>query len=200
MGMVYGVLLSVVINMGMDKIMPSLKEIMQNTGPDEKIAILVHMAEKPDFETIKNLPPKEYVEYIKNFAENSQRDIINYLKTNFSNKIEGLNPYWIFNGFYVKATKEVIEELAKREDVEYIIEDFVIQIEEIRDHEEPIPLTPPWNIIRVKADSCWMIGYTGAGIIIGHMDTGVDANHPALAGKWLSPYWYDPINGQINPY
>ncbi|MEO0261031.1 MAG: protease inhibitor I9 family protein, partial [candidate division WOR-3 bacterium] len=109
----------------MDKIMPSLKEIMQNTGPDEKIAILVHMAEKPDFEAIKNLPPKEYVEYIKNFAENSQRDIINYLKTNFSNKIEGLNPYWIFNGFYVKATKEVIEELAKREDVEYIIEDFV---------------------------------------------------------------------------
>jgi len=64
MSMVYGVLLSVVINMGMDKIMPSLKEIMQNTGPDEKIAILVHMAEKPDFEAIKNLPPKEYVEYI----------------------------------------------------------------------------------------------------------------------------------------
>ncbi|MEO0276401.1 MAG: S8 family serine peptidase, partial [candidate division WOR-3 bacterium] len=99
-----------------------------------------------------------------------------------------------------KATKEVIEELAKREEVEYIIEDFVIQIEEVRNSEELTPLTPPWNIIRVKADSCWMIGYTGEEIIIGHMDTGVDVNHPALAGKWLSPYWYDPINGQTNPY
>ncbi|MEO0276476.1 MAG: S8 family serine peptidase, partial [candidate division WOR-3 bacterium] len=199
MNMTYGVFLSIVINIGMDKIVPSLKEIMQNTGPDEKVAILVHMAEKPDFEKIKNLPPKEYVEYIKNFAENSQRDIINYLKTNFSNKIEGLNPYWIFNGFYVKATKDVIEELAKREDVEYIIEDFVIQLEEVKPA-DPTILTPTWNVTKVKADSCWNAGYTGAGVIIGHMDTGVDINHPALQGKWLSPYWYDPINGQPNPY
>jgi len=184
---------------GEDKIMPSLREIMQNTGPDEEIAVLVHLSPKPDYERIKNLKPKEYVEFLKKFSENSQRDIINYLKNNFSGKFSDLNPYWIFNGFYVKANKEVIEALSKREDVEYIIEDFIIQIDAIPG-EEIEPKVIEWNILRVRADSCWINGFTGEGAIIGHMDTGVDVNHPALSGKWLSPYWYDPVNGQPNPY
>ncbi|MEO0267124.1 MAG: S8 family serine peptidase [candidate division WOR-3 bacterium] len=180
--------------------MPSLKEIMMNTSPEEKIGVLVHLVEKPDYESMKSLSPKEYVESLKRFSEESQRDIINYLKTNFSNKISDLKPYWIFNGFYVKATKDVIEELAKREDVEYIIEDFIIKIEEAIPGEEVEPNAIEWNVLRVRADSCWNIGYTGEGAIIGQMDTGVDVNHPALAGKWLSPYWYDPVNNQPNPY
>ena len=181
-----------------EKIMPSLREIMQNTQNNEKIAILVHLKEKPDYEKIKNLKPKEYVEFLKNFCENSQKDIINYLKKNFNNEISDLNPYWIFNGFYLKATKNVIEKISEREDVEYIIEDFLIQIEkpEISYEIE----TPEWNISKVKADSCWMEGFTGEGVIIGHMDTGVDITHPALEGKWVSPYWCDAVNGQSNPY
>jgi len=196
---IWAIVMVMVIN-GMDKIMPSLREVMENTAPDEKIAILVHLSEKPNFEAIKNLSLKEQAEYIKNFCENSQRDILNYLKNNFKGKFCDLNPYWIFNGFYVKAEKEVIEALSQREDVEYIIEDFIIKIEEVTPIDEPGILTPEWNITKVKADSCWGAGYTGEGIIIGHMDTGVYTGHEALQGKWLSPYWYDAVNGQTNPY
>ncbi len=198
----YGIIISMVINMGVDKIMPSLREIMQNTPPDEKIEIIVHLAEKPDFESIKGLKPKEYVEFLKNFSQNSQKDILNYLKNNFKDKISDLTPYWIFNGFYVKATKDVIEAIAQREDVEYIIENFEVPLADIVSSEKKSSETEAieWNILKVRADSCWMIGYTGEGVIIGHMDTGVDVNHPALAGKWLSPYWYDPVNNQPNPY
>ncbi|MEO0287850.1 MAG: protease inhibitor I9 family protein, partial [candidate division WOR-3 bacterium] len=187
----YGIIISMVINMGVDKIMPSLREIMQNTPPDEKIEIIVHLAEKPDFESIKGLKPKEYVEFLKNFSQNSQKDILNYLKNNFKDKISDLTPYWIFNGFYVKATKDVIEAIAQREDVEYIIENFEVPLADIVPSEKKGSEIEAieWNILKVRADSCWMIGYTGEGVIIGHMDTGVDVNHPALAGKWLSPYW-----------
>jgi len=194
-----GIIVSMVINMGMNKIMPSLKEIMQNTGPDEKIAVLVHLKEKPNYEKIKSLKPKEYVEFLKKFSENSQRDIINYLKKNFPDKISDLNPYFIFNGFYVKATKDVIEKISEREDVEYIIEDGTVWLLDLK-KEEIEPDVIEWNILRVRADSCWMAGYTGEGAIIGHLDTGVDVNHPALAGKWVSPYWFDAVNGQPNPY
>jgi subtilisin family serine protease len=188
------------IIIGMDKIMPSLREIMQNTGPREEIAVLVHLTPKPDYEKIKNLKPKEYVEFLKKFSENSQRDIINYLKNNFSGKFSDLNPYWIFNGFYVKAKKEVIEALSKREDVEYIIEDGKVWLLKAIPGEEIEPDAIEWNILRVRADSCWMAGFTGEGAIIGHLDTGVDVSHPALSGKWISPYWYDAVNGQPNPY
>ncbi len=201
MSVIYGVVLSMVVNMGSSKIMSSLQEIIKNTPENEKIAILVHLTEKPNYEAIKGLPPKDYVEFLKTFSENSQRKILNYLNENFLDAISDLRPYWIFNGFYVKATSEVIEKLAQREDVEYIIEDFIIKIGTIPGEElEPPVRAIEWNILRVKADSCWMEGYDGSGVIIGHMDTGVDVSHPALSGKWLSPYWYDPVNGQPNPY
>jgi subtilisin len=37
-----------------------------------------------------------------------------------------------------------------------------------------------WGIRRIKADELWNKGLTGKGVLIGHVDTGVDASHPAL--------------------
>lgn len=39
-----------------------------------------------------------------------------------------------------------------------------------------------WGIGRLRADRLWDAGYTGKGVIVGHLDTGVDASHPALKG------------------
>lgn len=40
-----------------------------------------------------------------------------------------------------------------------------------------------WALQRVRIAECWQAGWTGAGIRVGHLDTGVDAAHPALAGR-----------------
>jgi len=172
--------------------------IMMLNGGNEKIEVIVHLKEKPDYEMIKNFSPKEYVEFLKTFCENSQNKIINYLKRKFSNKISKLYSYWIFNGFYLETTKEVIESLENKEEIEYITLDVKMKIKDFKPSYKV--LTPEWNILNVKADSCWMLGYTGQGVVIGHLDTGVDINHPALQDKWLSPYWYDAVNHQTIPY
>jgi subtilisin len=39
-----------------------------------------------------------------------------------------------------------------------------------------------WGIQRLKADRLWAAGFTGKGVLVGHLDTGVDATHPALSG------------------
>jgi subtilisin len=39
-----------------------------------------------------------------------------------------------------------------------------------------------WGIRRLNAERLWSAGYTGKGIVVGHLDTGVDATHPALKG------------------
>jgi len=196
--MIKGLILILIINAGSEKIKVSLKKVMENKREDEKIGVIVHLNEKPDYEMIKNLSPKEYVEFLKSFCESSQNKIISNLKNKFSNKISKLNSFWIFNGFYLETTKEVIEFLANKEEVEYITLDSKIKTKDFKPGAQ-ISLVE-WNILNVKADSCWMAGYTGEGIIIGHLDTGVDINHPALQGKWLSPYWYDAINQQPTPY
>jgi len=43
------------------------------------------------------------------------------------------------------------------------------------------PRTTTWGIQRLKADQLWAAGFTGKGVIVGHLDTGVDGAHPALA-------------------
>jgi hypothetical protein len=46
-----------------------------------------------------------------------------------------------------------------------------------------------WNVRLVGADSVWhQLGYTGQGVIVGHIDTGVNYNHVDFAGH----LWSDP--------
>lgn len=43
------------------------------------------------------------------------------------------------------------------------------------------PLDVEWGIRRLKVDQAWEAGYDGQGVIVGHLDTGIDGAHPALA-------------------
>jgi subtilisin family serine protease len=38
----------------------------------------------------------------------------------------------------------------------------------------------PWNIVKINADEVWAKGFTGDGVVIGHLDTGVNYNHDDL--------------------
>ena len=39
-----------------------------------------------------------------------------------------------------------------------------------------------WGLKRLNVPTLWAHGYDGTGVIVGHLDTGVDGTHPALAG------------------
>jgi subtilisin len=43
-----------------------------------------------------------------------------------------------------------------------------------------------WGLRRMRIDACWREGWTGAGVRVGHLDTGVDVTHPALHGRIAS--------------
>jgi Subtilase family/RTX calcium-binding nonapeptide repeat (4 copies) len=46
----------------------------------------------------------------------------------------------------------------------------------------------PWGIDRVKAPEVWAQGYTGQGVVVAVIDSGVNYNHPDLAGNiWNNP-------------
>lgn len=40
-----------------------------------------------------------------------------------------------------------------------------------------------WGLERINIQSCWQNGLTGAGVRVGHLDTGVDGTHPALSDR-----------------
>ena len=40
-----------------------------------------------------------------------------------------------------------------------------------------------WGLQRINIEACWQQGFTGAGVRVGHLDTGVDGNHLSLSGR-----------------
>ena len=39
---------------------------------------------------------------------------------------------------------------------------------------------PTWGLTRLKVPQLWAAGFTGEGVLVGHLDTGIDGRHPAL--------------------
>jgi bacillopeptidase F len=177
-------------------ISPELKVQLENLQDNEKItAIIVMKAEYP-FEALENLPIKQKAQIFKEIANNSQRDLINYLNQ-LPDEVTKIEKFWVFNGLHITASKRIMTELFKREDIKYMLHNGAVRLPESGRLSDIRAIE--WNIRKIQADSCWNTGYTGQDILIGITDTGCDFTHPALQGKW-SGYWRDCVNGQAQPY
>jgi subtilisin family serine protease len=80
------------------------------------------------------------------------------------------------------ATAAGVEGLAARADVEKVMSAPELSlIRPVARMAAGEPTTITWGIQRLKADLLWEAGITGKDVIVGHLDTGVDGTHPALA-------------------
>jgi subtilisin family serine protease len=56
-----------------------------------------------------------------------------------------------------------------------------------------------WGLRALQADRLWRAGWTGRGVLIGHLDTGVDGAHPALRGAIESFAELDDLGRLVAP-
>jgi subtilisin family serine protease len=104
---------------------------MSNVGHDEMIPVIVVMKAQPtktktDFAMLSK---QESIQSIKSLAENTQKDIAQALgQAVSSGKAEDIKQFWIVNAIAVKATPDVIEQLARRADVARIEPDLEMRI------------------------------------------------------------------------
>lgn len=181
---------------------PQLADMMATLEDDKPLQVIVHMEAQADLSFMpKRTTKAEKTLYLQQYAEFHQAELLSYLEDR-ADMITNFHSYWIFNGVTFSATKDIIETVAARKDVDYVIDDFIIYLDDVKVERDDLKdlATPEWNITIVSAPQCWDDGYDGSGVIVGNMDTGVDVNHPALGGKWITGGWYDAVNGNPNPY
>ena len=124
----------------------------------------------------------------KAFCQASQSQVLDFLESYKSdNLVSDLKTFWSFNGFSCSASAEVIAQLAERKDVAMIIPDEMRQM--IPQNERTSPTSTranAWHVDKINAPAVWNYngtGYTGNGVIIGHIDTGVNYNHIDIANS-----------------
>ena len=133
---------------------------------------------------------------LKTFSQQSQKSLKNYLSNkSTNNNVEEGHYFWITNVISCKATKEVINELSLRSDIE------IIDHDEIRNMLISDELAIPFesgassrvreitnNVIKVNAPAVWDLGFTGQGVVVAVLDVGVNYNHVDLADHmWEHP-------------
>ena len=183
-----------------------LADALRNARANETLEVVVVLRQQADLAQAQhgnnnnsggNGDRGERVERaLRETASSEQKPLRNLLERR---RGEGLvtqvTPLWIFNGLIVKAHPKVIEELAKRPEVREIRLSSLIQAPAPPAAAASAPTEA--NLALINAPALWNLGYTGQGVVVANMDTGVDASHPDLAGSWRggANSWYDP-NGQ----
>ncbi|WP_394828132.1 S8 family serine peptidase [Pendulispora albinea] len=114
--------------------------------------------------------------------------------------------FHIVNAVLVKgAAPHLLRQLAARADVAKIALDARVASDAAV---ETMAVSPSargiaWGIERTGAPRAWESGFTGAGVVVGLIGSGVRGTHEALRGNFRgleNHGWYDAVDGLLTPY
>jgi bacillopeptidase F (M6 metalloprotease family)/subtilisin family serine protease len=203
------------------------KELEKEFSQKEYVTYLVKFVEQVDTKAVseealqlsmqkKHSKQKEKI-VIRNHIVSALRETSNRTQANVKEYLSGMvkegkvkefKSFFIVNSMVVTSTKEVMEEISKRSEIEKVLPNRTHSLGIQSKKTEPSKMFPEkapvesnndseeeieWNIRHVQAPQVWDMGIDGSGIVVANIDTGVDLTHPTLQRKWRG---YD-ANGEI---
>lgn len=178
-----------------------LQSLLDSAGPNDEIRVIVTFTDRTPVEGIEGETRRarrtRIINVLRQKAEFSQAPLRAYLEE--SRRAKQMRQLWLINGMAVTAIPEVIREMSSRQGVERITMDVPVSAP-IMTYSETI--SPTWNLQAVGAEKLWALGYTGKGVVVANLDSGVDIAHPALAGSYRggTNSWYDATGESSTPY
>ena len=181
-------------------------------GTDEQLhPVIVQLADSLDIDSLNAQLDKmeaehrtrRVVEELRNKAETTQKELRRrFTLREIGGRAADVTPFWIFNGFTLAADAETIRELAARPDIAAVFASKPVVRLAATKAETAAVSTGQWNLDRIGAPDLWGQGFHGEGAVVAILDTGVDPNHPALAGKWRggTKDWFDPYTSTATPF
>ena len=114
-------------------------------------------------------------------------------------------PFLIANGLFLRVDESLLNKLLQRDDIRSIAANPKIPLSPVNDASVLREKTlGAWGLSRVQADSVWLMGFEGEGVVIGGQDTGYEFENPAINskyrgfqsnGSYIHDYnWHDAIH------
>ncbi|KUK04423.1 MAG: Alkaline serine protease (AprM) [Methanosarcinales archeaon 56_1174] len=114
--------------------------------------------------------------------------------------IRDVRELWLINGVAMNATRDAIERMARDPSVLRIVPDYPVYLNDIVmgvQKSTPEEQSVSEGVLAVNATPVWLNGYTGRGVNVSIVDTGI-ARHPDVADRLA--LWKDFVNGQSDFY
>ena len=173
---------------------PELQEVLEQKGND-MISVNIILDSEIDINDLRNnvrgisdakTQRQTIVTEFKSFSEQAQKDVLSILKKGVTEgEIKDITPHWLSNMITCTASKNYIYRLSERDDIKvigYNEVQFLLWDENIKEVEVQRSLTP--NVKHVNADKVWKEGYTGKGVLVGVIDTGVNFHKDLEKNLW----------------
>ena len=182
------------------KLRDTLPSVLRQAQPESLISVTIVMREQASREQIANIAAmgnkaqqrRAIEQLLKPLATASQADLLARLnQASAAGQAEHIRPLWIHNVIGVRATPQVIAQIADRPDVAYVHYDQPRGL-------EVFPFMPAeggtineveCGVALMNAPRVWSeLGFTGRGVVVGIIDTGACITHPDLANQiWTNP-------------
>ncbi|RMG28536.1 MAG: hypothetical protein D6721_08165 [Gammaproteobacteria bacterium] len=137
----------------------------------------------------------EMVRTLRREAEDSQRPVVALLGRLGH---RGGRRLWLINTLAVRVPAFLVGTLARLPGVREVRLDRIV----VFGGTAPgTTTTPGWNLDLLGIPTVWSAGIDGRGAVVAGLDTGVDAGHPDLAGRWRGrpADWFDPYGDYATP-
>ncbi len=198
-----GCLLLTVIASGAEaaSISVDLAARLDGAASAERIPVILNLAERVEPALYKGgrATASALVTDLRATAQRTQAPLLDRLRAKGLG--DGVRSLWITNSLALAVDPTTLAELSRWPEIASIDLDVPVSLPEVTVGESS--LSPVWSLDTIGAPAVWAtFGLTGAGVVIGSMDTGADISHPVLQGKWRggTNSWLDLVNGLGAPY